>query len=382
MKLKPIDCFYAKNHVLIWNDGSTAPCCNYKDDEDPLGNYTNVFEFFNSQEMEKLRDDHKNGIKRQGCRKCWTVEDAGGGGYRKPSNPEHTGQLKGLDIALGRTCTLKCKTCGPFASSAWESELKSQGIHKNWGNLNNVEITNDVFTHIEQLDIQGGEPFLDKRLPDILEYLCTTGLSKNIDLTITTNVECFPNDCITESLKKFKNLLLKISIDGVANRNEYIRSGSTWSNTLDTVKKWGKFKNDNPTNNIKIVINHTLSTFNFLYYDELVSEVGKLRALPGLENLQLWAHYALENEWHNCFLLPTALKADAIYKWKQGVPELWEYQNFRSNTIGMLLQNNQIPPMPFEKWWHNNLKMDMLRQQSITDALPELVSMFKKHNLL
>jgi radical SAM protein with 4Fe4S-binding SPASM domain len=381
MTSNPIDCFYAKNHALVWSNGSIAPCCNYKDGEDPIGNYTNVFEFFNSPEMLQLRDDHANGIKRQGCRKCWSVEDIGGTSYRKPSNPDHTGQLKGLDIALGRTCTLKCRTCGAFASSAWESELKYRGIHKDWGKLTSDETPLEAYDHIEQLDIQGGEPFLDKRLPTILNYLYTKGISKNVNLTIITNLEWFPDERFTEPLKRFKNLLIKISIDGVDARNEYMRSGSTWSNTVDVAKKWGQFKHTNPDSNIKIVISHTISTFNFLYYDEMVAETGRLRTFTGLEDLELWAHYALENEWHNCFLLPVSIKEEAVDLWKQGTPQPWEYQNFRDNTVNMLLQERPVPPLPFDKWWYNNAEMDNIRGQLIQDALPEVVSMFERHGL-
>lgn len=375
----PIDCFYAKNHALIWSDGSMTPCCNYKDGEDPIGHHTDVFEFFNSLEMIKLRQDHANGVKRPGCRKCWSVEDAGGVSYRKPSIPSHAGKLAGLDIALGRTCTLKCRTCGPFASSAWESELISRGIRRHRESLDIADIPLEAFDNIEQLDIQGGEPFLSKKFPDMLGYLASSGISKNISLTITTNAECFPDKSYTAPLPFFKNVLIKLSIDGVGIRNEYMRSGSDWTRTMDTVERWGHFKKD--LDNMKLVVNHTISTFNFIYYEEIVAEVARLRSLSGLEALDLWCHHALENEWHNCFLLPSSLREEAKMIWSRGTPAVFEFQDFRRVMISMLNQDRSEPPLPFSEWWQNNQVMDRIRKQSIETALPELVSMFKRHGL-
>lgn len=380
-KAAAIDCFYAKNHALIWSDGSIAPCCVYRSDEDPIGDYTDVFEFFNSPEMRKLREDHSRGIKRPGCRKCWSVEDAGGYSYRIPSNPEHAGQLKGLDVAMGRTCTLKCRTCGPFASSAWESELASRGRGMTRPSFDVADIPVQAYEHLEKMDIQGGEPFLSKKLPNMLNYLVMKGLSKNIFLTVVTNVETFPDERYTEPLKHFGKLLMKLSLDAVGPRNEYIRSGSRWENTMETFSKWGRFKADNPGMRIKLVISHTISTFNFLYYDEMVSEVARLRTLPGLEDLELWAHHALEKKWHNCFLLPKPLREEAREIWLSGSPTVYEFDTFRSTTAEMLSSDNPLPNMPFEDWWKDNLEMDRLRNEDINQALPELVSMFRKYGL-
>lgn len=381
---KPIDCFYAKNHALIWSDGSISPCCVYRSNEDPIGDYTDVFEFFNSPEMAQLRQDHANGIKRPGCRKCWSVEDAGGGSYRgsMPSNPEHAGQLKGLDVAVGRTCTLKCLTCGPHASSAWESELASRGLAQSRMTLDIGDIPVQAYDHIEKLDIQGGEPFLSKKLPNILGYLVAKGLSKKIFLTIVTNVETFPDQRYTEPLKHFGKLLIKLSLDAVGPRNEYIRSGSRWENTMESFERWGKFKRDNPNSNIELVISHTVSTFNFIYYDEMVAEVARLRTLPGLEELQLWAHHALEKTWHNCFLLPHPLREDVAKIWRRDVSVMYEHRGFRRTMANMLVAENQLPPMPFDQWWQDIIEMDRLRGQDIGTALPELVDLFRKYDLL
>ncbi len=381
-KPKPIDCFYAKNHALIWSDGSISPCCVYRTDEDPIGDYADVFEFFNSPEMEQLRTDHSNGIKRPGCRKCWSVEDAGGGSYRIPSNPNHAGQLKGLDVAVGRTCTLKCLTCGPFASSAWESELASRGMGQSRMTLDIGDIPVQAYDHIEKLDIQGGEPFLSKKLPSILGYLVAKELSKKISLTIVTNVETFPDQRYTEPLKHFGKLLIKLSLDAVGPRNEYIRSGSRWENTMESFERWGRFKKDNPDSKIKLVISHTLSTFNFIYYDEMVSEVAHLRTLPGLEGLELWAHHALEKKWHNCFLLPMPLREETAALWRDGKPVRYEHYGFRRTTATMLVTPNHLPTIPFGDWWQDIREMDRIRGEDINTALPELVSLFRKHDLL
>lgn len=377
-----IDCFYANNNALIWSDGSISPCCMYRSEDDPIGEHTDVFEFFNSPEMAKLRQDHANGVKRPGCRKCWSVEDAGGGSYRIPSNPAHAGQLKGLDIAMGRTCTLKCRTCGPFASSAWESELASRGLGQSRMTLDIDDIPVQAYDHIEKLDIQGGEPFLSKKLPNILNYLVMKGLSKNIFLTIVTNVEDFPDETYTEPLKHFGKLLMKLSLDAVGPRNEYIRSGSRWENTIETFERWGRFRQENPDSNIKLVISHTVSTFNFMYYEEMLAEVARLRTLPGLEDLELWGHHALEMKWHNCFLLPASMREEVRQTWLSGSPTPYDIQSFRPTTAEMLGRDNPLPNMPFADWWQDTLEMDRLRGEDINNALPELVAMFRKHGLL
>ena len=89
----------------------------------------------------EMRNDLKNDIRPDICNRCFPVEDQGGTSFRQNYNIDHKdvadydavgehGVIKDLksitylDLTLGNTCNLQCKTCNPWSSHNWLKEVQ------------------------------------------------------------------------------------------------------------------------------------------------------------------------------------------------------------------------------------------------------------------
>jgi len=80
-----------------------------------------------------------------------------------------------------------------------------------------VTFWDDIQQHlgtIKQFDFYGGEPFLSKKMWQLLKIAADSGVSKNIALHYNTNGTVWPTRDI-ESWKDFKSINLSFSIDGI-----------------------------------------------------------------------------------------------------------------------------------------------------------------------
>ncbi|HKV00038.1 MAG TPA: radical SAM protein [Vineibacter sp.] len=89
---------------------------------------------------------------------------------------------------------------------------------------------------LERLYITGGEPLINERVAEILEYLVDTGAAGHIHLELSTN--CTSVDArYIERIKKFRRVELLLSLDAVGSAYEYIRYPARWSVVDANVRK-------------------------------------------------------------------------------------------------------------------------------------------------
>ena len=115
---------YIKSNIcpLPWTslevgvNGGAAPCCLYKGQVPNVKVYkTDLKVIQQSQYMEDLRTQFRNGEKPAGCNRCWAEEDAGKTSKRMNSlykmkhslkdwTPDSKTSLKFIDFKLGNVC--------------------------------------------------------------------------------------------------------------------------------------------------------------------------------------------------------------------------------------------------------------------------------------
>jgi hypothetical protein len=112
--------------------------------------------------------------------------------------------LERLVIVTGQACTLRCRDCGnfaPFAPEAMKSYL--------WEDLReDVLIVFKEIEKIEKVIIQGGEPFLYKKLTDLIYLIYEARKTENIQ--IDTNGTLVPSSDLIECIKQCK-VIVRIS---------------------------------------------------------------------------------------------------------------------------------------------------------------------------
>lgn len=192
-------------------------------------------------------------------------------------------KLQYLDLRLGHTCNLKCIMCSPHDSSQWVADHKkvfpifqSPLIKKqmSWdpSQFNNYWHENPAFwdeifeqiPNIKQLYFAGGEPLIIKEHKRFLQEIVKRGYASQIHLRYNTN-GLMLDDSIIELWKQFKIVKVGFSLDGMEDRNYYIRYPSEW----ETIER-NLHKLDNTPDNIQVTIALAAQILNIKHIPDFI----------------------------------------------------------------------------------------------------------------
>jgi sulfatase maturation enzyme AslB (radical SAM superfamily) len=146
-----------------------------------------------------------------------------------------------LDLKAGNSCNLKCRICGPVSSTLWRQEHRDI-YGPSYSNFEGVEFRvedpelQNLLNRARRIELSGGEPFLNKSYPRILQYLVERNLAAQIELQITTNATIFPKQWIAEWFPHFRNVTILLSIDGTNKQFEYQRHPAKWPEVFENYK--------------------------------------------------------------------------------------------------------------------------------------------------
>jgi len=184
------------------------------------------------------------------------------------------------DLRFGNFCNLKCRMCGPSDSNAWfEDWIKLTGktsfndtsgevtIEEVNGKLCAVDFdwpNSEMFwtqlerniQYMEHVYFAGGEPMLIERHYEFLQKCIDSGYAENIMLEYNTNGTTLPPR-VVNLWKKFKEVRLGISVDGMGAVLEYQRYPVKWNKVLKNLNTIDKLPN-----NIKAWIAFTVTAYN------------------------------------------------------------------------------------------------------------------------
>ena len=148
----------------------------------------------------------------------------------------------------------------------WTSELD---IVYDW--YKNKKIKKEIFEvvskHTESLVVIGGEPTIIPEFYELLEYCYDQKTLKDKNLVVTTNLTN-TNPKFTTWLKQLKDFTIHASIDGVEERNEYIRYPSKWTAIQKSLDFYAQMMKDQ--NKGKISFNPAIQTLNIDILPEMV----------------------------------------------------------------------------------------------------------------
>lgn len=310
-------------------DGTSRPCCKFER-EHPGTTYAfanladaPLQEVWNSEGMRQLRQDFLDGVRPAGCSACWDEEAAGIASFRQTYVDDRRISARpdlddlsppapaALDLKLSNACNLKCRICGPVASSLWlNEELKHAPAesptrifleqNKEFFRSNkitdqpaNVEELRRWAPHIQSLEMTGGEPMLSKENRQIIEMICEHGNPEAVALTLTTNATVI-DERILAALPRFGEVVISLSIDDIGQRLEYQRAPLRWDEVDQNLDRYAALAS--PT--CQVFTNTTVSTLNAWYLPEYLAWIHE--RFPGGEiqpNLNLVhgpRHYCIQ----------------------------------------------------------------------------------------
>lgn len=284
--------------------GSARPCCLA--DEEITDNAGNKYdlnqhtlrEIYDSEYMQRLRQQFRRGEKPETCNRCWEEEAAG-----RTSKRMHTrvrlkelypqvdwandkpDQLWFIDLKLGNICNLACRICGSWSSSTWATEElaympkghdKKQHIAYEYLRAGAWPRKSEVFwdnlktllPNIKYFEFTGGEPWMIKEHFELLEFAVEQGYGKNIDVHYNTNATQPPTE-LMPLLSRLGRVDIAFSIDNVGRRFEYERYGADWEKANKIITAVNDLKIMYP--NVTTQLCFTINIQNVYYLDELLA---------------------------------------------------------------------------------------------------------------
>ena len=353
-------CPFPFRGVMVKTDGNLTTCCYGKSIPGLHRNTHTIEQAFNSTEFQSIRDNLSNGIKDSNCQKCWDLENQNVESLRQQElrteefdpdifiNP----RLEYLFLSLSNQCNLKCRTCSPSDSSFWIKEFEQRTGIKQTAYLEPDDsvffssFKTDTLPYLKEISFTGGEPLMMKSVHRILETL-----DPNVSLTFYTNGTFYNPDMF----KKFTDVNIAVSIDGIGTRFEYMRHPAKWSLLVDNLNRM--------KTNLK-AITCTVSAYNVYYIDEVANFADSL-------GVDFMAHILFDPSSLSVLSLPYAIRLDIAHKLSQHpneqIQKIVEYLKTESND-------------EWTKFVHEVNQGDKHRNESFKDTFPEFYQVLLKYD--
>jgi molybdenum cofactor biosynthesis enzyme MoaA len=267
--------------TCVESTGKLTPCCNWSGTSE--SDFRDFDTWINSDYLQNIRKRMYQGEKISECDVCWKDESVGKQSLRKIYNLEFaqffnrdlidknwqaTDSVCALDLKLGNLCNLKCVMCGPLSSSQLLTEYKANTTKFN--SLTNYSINfldkdfswplTDDFKQflskfrdqIKWIKFTGGEPTI---IPHVLDVLDEIDCNNEVTVSFTTNATKLDQKFV-DKIKKFGQVWLSVSLEGIEEHNDQIRFLSHWTEVEQNILSVYNLPN------VYFSVNHVLQCFS------------------------------------------------------------------------------------------------------------------------
>ena len=390
-----------KKHFCIrpFNSGRIGPrgeidiCCAIDSSKTKFKGYkpfniknTDIQTWWNSDYLKYVRQSFLENKKLHECSQCWRYEESGLKSDRTRANKDHKAIFQNkyetnlkrigkydlqhpefMELQITNLCNLKCQMCNGQESSRLLVENNALGFEnlnqKDYDlNEDHYKKIKDIVKHdLRMLSLLGGEPLFNKKVLHLLSLLVENGKAEKIKLHITTN-GTICDDKILQMLKKFKDIRLMLSMEGIDKCNEYMRFPSDWNKIKDNISKFKTL------DNTYIYINSVVQNLNILYIDKLID-------FSHYNDFYISFNPIIRPEYLNMLNLPKAILQEAYTK-LSNIPEekLIHSENVKSiiSILDKHLNGGMINDNNYQEFVSMIKKRDNYRKVHIKDYMPEL----------
>lgn len=239
--------------ILPWvehmtrNDYAVLCCRSHK----PVTKSLGVDAWISDPGYQAIRADMVQGRTRPDhCHTCYQQESASSWSDRRRETLEWTNRLKlnklddlasiqkpvYFEMRASNKCNLKCRMCGPDYSHLIAHERKIMAMLPTdyRAERNNNRFENIPMDHVRKLYVAGGEPLI---MPEFLAFLERAQQQNHMDFELVINTNCTTlTPQFKQRIQGFQNVTFIVSIDGVGEVNDYIRSNSKWSIIVENLR--------------------------------------------------------------------------------------------------------------------------------------------------
>ena len=397
-------------HLATKTYGDALPCCVGKRFKTLQLNNNTFSEVWNSNEINEIRRKMLSNKSVDLCKICYDEEKSGIASHRIRSNrywssiinyrdvikkTDKLGKYKSpilsLDLRIGNTCNLACTMCGPNESTLWVRQmeqlsrfdlkkpiqslaysssrfLKSRSALMKW--YKREELWEDLkqhLPHLKEIIIGGGEPFLIPYQEKIVQECIDKDHAKSIELQYHTNGTLIKKEFF-EKWKRFKRILLYISLDGVGEQNRYIRYPSNWEKLVENLELVDK----KSPRNVESMILCTVQIKNMYYLPEFCQWIKNqnFKKVQAYYDDLIYTGLVHEPPYLSIQVYPEAVK-EKITKKFQKLSQLYGTKADRfQELVAFMNQEDKSEYLPRFKRYVRGL--DEIRNTSFKNTFPEL----------
>jgi sulfatase maturation enzyme AslB (radical SAM superfamily) len=409
-------CMHPFTGLATREDGAVKICCRSQ----PIGwiQDDTLENIWNDYQMRDVRKKVLCGERPEVCKPCFDLEDQGVESLRqrhiKNAIPESRINLypnaldalrddytmpfefPTMEIKLNNLCNLKCRMCNPLDSTSWNDWDEVKPFYKKEDNylVKTVErfvnkpgqyigpfddtdkwwaSFEKLLPHFRRVEFAGGEPLMDPQHYKILDML--KPYAKNIEIKYATNGTTLGikgGRTIHDYWPHFRSVAVNVSIDGIHDVYNYIRSNGNFNQVEENVKEIQTIPNVS-----RVVGAFTAQAGNILQAAECIDYfINKM-------NIVFYSHRV---SYPNCLsaqVLPQELKELAIERLKSVSLKIKDFSYVKQNTIveGITQQQiqdniNFLRAKDQNHLWQDflefNRRLDLSRKSSsISDIFPE-----------
>ena len=381
-------------------DGTSRPCCKFAhlSDESPYQlvklQDADLEGVWNSDAMQRLRADFRRGERPADCSTCWDEEAVGIRSWRQTFMQDRhvTAQIDfddvtpasplALDLKLSNACNLKCRICGPVASSLWLQEQVKVGSEGEVADLRanrrlylSNKITNDESNlatfrswvpHLQHLEMTGGEPMFSAENREVIELLVAEGAPEQVTLQLTTNAMVI-DDRIMRALDSFQHVSIALSIDDMGPRLEYERAPAVWETVLRNMRTYAA----SASTKRAIYVNCSISTLNIWYATEfaewLCGSFSEAQIQLHFNLVHNPRHYQVQN-------LPEPLKLAVLERLQAGTVNPAIRRSVRDQLAELIdfVQGAEADPAAWHEFLRTTAERDAVRGERFASIFPEM----------
>ena len=409
-------CMHPFTGLATREDGSVKVCCRSL----PIGHIEkeSLEEIWNNNNIKLVRKQVLNNIRPNVCKPCFDLEDQGVESLRQrhingiiPESriklyPNALNQLADdysmpftfptMEIKLNNLCNLKCRMCHPLDSTSWNDWDKIEEFYSKENNYL-VPVINELglktsryicpfentdnwwnsfeklLPHFRRVEFAGGEPLMDPQHYKILDMLKPYG--NQIELKYATNgttLGISKNRTIHDYWPYFKSIAVNVSIDGLHQVYNYIRTNSDFIQVENNIKEIQTLPNIS-----RIVGAFTAQAGNMLQIADCIDYfINKM-------NIAFYSHRVSYPNFLSAQVLPMDLKENIIKDLQHISNKLDNYSNIKkfpilkSITLQQIQDNiNYLSATDqfnlFQTFINFNIKLDKSRKQDIFSRWPIL----------
>ena len=408
-------CMHPFTGLATREDGAIKICCRSA----PIGNIheSSLEQIWNNDTMREVRRQVLCGERPDICKPCFDLEDQGVESLRQrhingiipearinlyPNALDELAEdysmpfkFPTMEIKINNLCNLRCRMCNPLDSTSWKDWNAVVPFYKKENNYlvptveklvdtpgkyigpfdnsdNWWESFEKLLPHFRRVEFAGGEPLMDPCHYKILDMLKPYG--KNIELKYATNgttLGISGGRTIHDYWPYFRSIAVNVSIDGIHDVYNYIRTNSSFEIVEKNVKVFQSFPNIS-----RVVGAFTAQAGNILQAAECVDY------FINTMNIVFYSHRVSYPRCLSAQVLPQELKQLAIDRLKQVDAKLANYKNIKDNPVIEKFTRQQIKDninyllaKDQSNLWQDfidfNQTLDSTRNQRLSDIIPE-----------